>query len=123
MFTTIHNGNLRTAYEILNILADREGDGVEEHRNRIKRAVRAYHRIPADQTQIVSSDCESLLVVFPLPAELESREAAEAYFLDHHYREIVPSMYDCTGQIFTTWYKIFKRRGQFWVYHATAMDV
>ncbi|MBQ3552483.1 MAG: hypothetical protein IJA35_04945 [Clostridia bacterium] len=50
-------------------------------------------------------------------------EAADAFFMSHHYREAAPSMYDCTGQIFTTWYKIFKRHGQFWVYHATAMDV
>lgn len=123
MFTTVHNGNLRAAYEILDILADREGAEVEEHRKRIKRAVRAYHHLPTDQAQIVTSDCESMLVVFPLPSELESYEAAEAYFMGHHYREAAPSMYDCTGQVFTTWYKIFKRRGQFWVYHATAMDV
>lgn len=123
MFTTVHEGNLRAAYEILNILYDREGDKAEVHRRRIKQAIRTYHKIPTDLTQIVSSDYDSLLVVFPLPAELKSYEAARDYFLAHYFREAAPSMYDCTGQIFTTWYKIFKRRDQFWVYHATAMDV
>ena len=36
---------------------------------------------------------------------------------------VIPSMYDCTGQAFTNWYKIFKRRGQFWAYHSVVFDV
>lgn len=33
------------------------------------------------------------------------------------------SMYDCTGQAFTRWYKIFQRGGQFWAYHYVGIDV
>ena len=55
--------------------------------------------------------------------DLQTEDEADAYFMGNLYRESYPSAYDCTGQIFTTWYKIFRRGGRFWAYHATAMDV
>ena len=121
---TVNNDReLRVAYEILDILADRDGDRAKQRRDSVKRAIRAYQNRPTNQTRVVRSDYSSLVEVFPLPENLETNEDAEAYFLENHYREAILSMYDCTGQIFTSWYKIFKRRGQFWAYHATAMDV
>ena len=124
MMTAISNDReLRTAYEILSILADRPADKVKQHADRIKKAIREYRDRPADSGRVVSSDFDSMVVVIQLPKHLQTAEAADAYFMDHYYREAYPSMYDCTGQIFTTWYKIFKRRGLFWAYHSTAMDV
>lgn len=128
---TIRNDHdLRVAYEILAILADKPlpmtvpADAkLADHIKRIKRTIRDYRDRTRSQAQIVRNDGDSMVVVLPLPAALESEIDAQAYFLDNYFQEAVPSMYDCTGQIFTTWYKIFKRRGQFWAYHATAMDV
>lgn len=117
--------DLRIAYEILGDLnADTRGlSRLKDHADRIKREIRKYHARPVDAARIVRSDYDSLLVVLPLPVSLETKEEADAYFMGHHYRECYPSAYDCTGQIFTTWYKVFRRGGQFWAYHATAMDV
>lgn len=124
MLTTIQNDReLRTAYEILDILADREGDRANQHRNGIKRAIREYRDRSIEQERVIKQDYDSLLVVLQLPQELKTFDQADAYFQRNYYREAWPSMYDCTGQIFTTWYKIFRRGGQYWAYHATAMDV
>ena len=124
MITNIENDReLRCVYEILGMLAERTTSNVQERVARIKKAIRKYRDRPVSHEQIVRSDCDSLLVVFPLDKDLKTAEEADDYFLDHYYREFIPSMYDCTGQVFTTWYKIFRRRGQFWVYNATAIDV
>lgn len=129
MLNAIRNDrDLRVAYEILSILADKgleakNSEKLKEHTIRIKRAIREYQGCRFDHAQVVRSDYDSLLVVFPLPDHLENIEDATAYFLDNYFREAYPSDYDCTGQIFTIWYKIFRRRGQFWAYHSTAMDV
>lgn len=123
---TIYNDrDLRIAYEILGDLnADTRGlSRVKDHADRIKRAIRDYLARPADIARVIRSDFDSLLVVIPLPPGLKTKEQADAYFMRRYYRECIPSAYDCTGQIFTTWYKIFERGGQFWAYHATAMDV
>lgn len=39
------------------------------------------------------------------------------------YRHYYPSAYDCTGQAFTSWYKVFVRGGRFWAYHRVSVDV
>lgn len=123
MFTTVHEDNLRAAYDILHILADQEGDKVEEYRVQIKRAIRAYNKRPIDEALVIEQSSDGLLTVFPLPADLKTEYAAKDYFVDHHLLAAPNSMYDCTGKVFTVWFKIFRRRGQFWAYHATAMDV
>lgn len=129
MLNTIRNNrDLRVAYEILDILANKDmvaknSEKVRNHEIRIKRAIREYLACAPDPAQVVRSDYDSLLVVFPLPEHLENELDAQNYFLDNYFREAYPSAYDCTGQIFTSWYKIFRRRGQFWAYHATSMDV
>ena len=40
-----------------------------------------------------------------------------------HRRHYYPSAYDCTGQAFTSWYKVFARGGRFWAYHRVSVDV
>lgn len=128
---TIRNDHdLRVAYEILSILDDKPLPNtvpadrkLADHIKRIKRTIREYQNRPRSQAQLVRNYGDSMVVVLPLPAALENMDDADAYFLDNYFREAYPSMHDCTGQIFTTWYKIFKRCGQFWAYHATAMDV
>ena len=42
---------------------------------------------------------------------------------DPRYRPYYPSAYDCTGQAFTSWYKVFVRGGRFWAYHHVSVDV
>ena len=58
-----------------------------------------------------------------LPETVKTEQAAEDWFLYHKYREVTPSPYDCTGQLFTAWYKIFQRNGKYIVYHCICRDV
>ena len=58
-----------------------------------------------------------------LPETVKTEQAAEDWFLYHKYRETTPSPYDCTGQLFTAWYKFFKRNEKYVVYHCICRDV
>ncbi len=42
-----------------------------------------------------------------------------------HFRYIhgVNSQYDCTGCLFTEWFKVFRRRGRWYAYHCIGMDI
>ena len=58
-----------------------------------------------------------------LPPYVQTKEDAEECFMDFYYKECRPSQYDCTGQIFTTWWTIGKQAGRYVVYFGEAMDV
>ena len=58
-----------------------------------------------------------------LPETVKTEQTAEDWFLYHKYREAMPSPYDCTGQLYTAWYKIFKRNKKYVVYHCICRDV
>ena len=61
--------------------------------------------------------------LLPLPEYIETMDEAVSYFEDYEYRPYYPSAYDCTGQAFTSWYKVFVRGGRFWAYHRVSVDV
>ena len=48
---------------------------------------------------------------------------AETEFRCNHRREYVPSPYDCTGQAFTEWHRIFRINGKYVLYHSVGFDV
>ena len=75
------------------------------------------------ERRIVKNDFESGIVLESIPEVFDDEESATEFFEDFLKMEYQWGPYDCTGQIFTTWYKIFKRNGQYWAYHAQAMDV
>lgn len=50
------------------------------------------------------------------------KDEVERLFEDKYEIRIPNSPYDCTGQPFTSWFKVIKRRGLWWVYHAIAYD-
>ena len=91
---------------------------------KLKREIREYNRKPVDEARIIRDDgFDSCIVLIPLPERIKTKEGARDYFMDTEYRECRPSMYDCTGQIFTKWFKIISRHGRFWAYHSMGMDV
>ena len=57
-----------------------------------------------------------------LADDAEGKPGAETFFKDFLELHARPSMYDCTGQFFTNWYKIFRRRGRFMAYHSVGCD-
>lgn len=87
-----------------------------------KKAVREYTHRPVPVERIFDADIDGMTSVYPLPETIRTEQDAEEYFNDYEHIHYRPTYYDCTGQLFTSWYKIFKRHDHFWVYHRIARD-
>ena len=121
-------GGLRMAYDMLAFYKERvqeieeaeRRDYIEERIKEMKRTIRAFVNKPIDEERRIVKDngIDGFIVLFPLPDTIKSMEAADEWFMWQEYMECRPSMYDCTGQWFTSWYKIFERNGRFWAYHS-----
>ena len=111
---------LSVAYLLLRWAKERntERDMVEA-----KRAIRTFNRKPVSERRIIRSDFDGAVVLLPLPEFVKDEESANKWFVENEYKRYRPSMYDCTGQPFTSWYKLFRRNGKFWAYHGISMDV
>ena len=98
---------------------------------KIKKEIRDYYKErEKDRKEWFIKDdwIDGSIVLVELPSEINSVkidyfELAEEYFKAYEYRECRPSMYDCTGQVFTSWYKIIKRNNKFYAYHSIGFDV
>lgn len=123
MYEIKNKTDLRIAYEILLDVMDRR-DVKEERIIALKKNIRAYNHKPVEQKPIcIYEDCYGYYTLLcPFPDFIDSVDDAEEYFEECMRLTYVPSMYDCTGQHFTVGHKIFKRRGQFYVYHNIAVD-
>ncbi len=100
---------------------------IEKIENRIfyiKRQIRQRNRAEAHKETVVKDDGDNCIVKFPLPEDIQSEEEAREWFRENEYIEYRPTYYDCTGQLFTSWYKIFQKPdGRFWAYHSIGRDV
>lgn len=98
--------------------------GVQEIVKEWKQALRKYYHRPMDKGRVIQYDDYGYMTsLFPLPEHVQDREAAEDWFDYNERRECIASPYDCTGQVFTIWHKMVYRRGQWWCYHHTGMDI
>ena len=104
---------------------DSYNDSVKE----IKREIRDYYKRGEKKERLIKDyGIDGVIVLFEFPSEInsikiDSFELAEEYFKAYEYRRYKPSMYDCTGQSFTSWYKIIKRNNKFYAYHCISFDV
>lgn len=113
---------LRVAFEIVQI-GEEASDISNVKLISVKRAIRSYCVRPPEPF-VIQNDGDSVATIEKLPIPDEwSKEQATGWFEANRYCEAIPSAFDCTGQIFTTNFAIFRRRGSWWAYHATAMDV
>ena len=100
---------------------------VEQRIIEIKQRIRYLQKKQSNYIPIVKyygADCDSCVDKFPLPADIKTKEDAERFFYDNEYISYKPSPYDCTGQLFTNWFKIFRKpNGEFWCYHSYSRDV
>jgi hypothetical protein len=51
-----------------------------------------------------------------------SLDEATRIFEDNYEMRCANSPYDCTGQMFTVWYKLVKRQGMWYAYHYIGCD-
>ena len=123
-----NNADLKVAYEELifwkndprlkdNVLVN---DKIKE----LKEGIRDYfRRMNRETARIIKWDFESEIIMEEIPELINTKEAAEEWFMSCRYREVRPSIYDCTGQLFTAWHKIYKRNGKYIVYYCVCRDV
>lgn len=131
---------LRIKYELL-LLLNRiknenesdilDMDSYNDSVYKIKKEIRDYYKErEKDRKEWLIKDdwIYGSIVLVELPSEInsvkiDSFELAEEYFKAYEYRKCKPSMYDCTGQVFTSWYKIIKRNNKFYAYHCISFDM
>lgn len=118
----------RIGYEILNILMESGVPDSHKRRKRVvalKRNLRQYaHRELGFERQIVRDyGMDGFISLERLPDDIKDLEEARQFFDEFMTYTYIPSAYDCTGQWFTTWFKVFERRGHFYAYHRVCVDV
>lgn len=123
MFEIRNKTDLQVAYAILLGCKDRK-DVKKEKIDALKREIRRYANKPIEEkAKCIYEDCYGYYTLLePFPDFIKDMEDAEDYFDGCMRLEYVPSMYDCTGQHFTTGHKIFWRHGKLYVYHHIAVD-
>lgn len=81
------------------------------------------HRAPREEVLVRDDGMDGYVIRFPLPEWVETEEQANDFFRDRYYRECVPSMYDCTGQLFTSWFTCKKWGNRWWAWHSVGVDL
>ena len=135
MFKVNGTESARTAYKaiaLFNKMPVKDG-AVQDLIIETKRNLRKWtHRGPAVNVglgfmvtrRLVKDDgIDGYVELVSIPDVFDTADAADEFFRDFLYMECRPSMYDCTGQAFTGWYKLFKRHGRYHAYHSVAVDV
>ena len=131
MFSITDNKRLRDAYALLMFMQSdvpasaEKRAAVKNLAATIKREIRDYNNRPASDVRIIRADYDSRLELVQLPDELDKAHEMDAtnWFLDHQYLKGYNSQYDCTGQEFTNWFYLFRRRDHWFAYHSVSRDV
>lgn len=132
MFDIKDNGMLRDAYALLMFMQNdipasaEKKAAVKNLAATVKREIRAYNNRPAPASHIVKNDgIDGYVELVWLPEELDNanKDDAADWFRENRYLEFFPTPYDCSGQKFTSWYKLFRRHGHWFAYHSVCIDV
>lgn len=112
--------------KMLNTIKQQPGTNPKPIEDRIiemKRKLRKESKTVNDRIIVCDYSIDGFVEKFPLPSYISGMEEADEYFMEYEYLECRPSAYDCTGQWFTSWYKIFRKSdGSFWAYHMVSVD-
>lgn len=136
MFKIESKSQFELGYEILaTVIANEKGNAamMEKVIPDLKRELRRYaHRdnmedvgmgFKVERRIIKEYGIDGYVELVGIPYVFETMEEADEFFRDFIYRHCYLSTHDCTGQAFTSWYKLFKRNGQFCAYHRISFDV
>lgn len=130
----VRNSNdLKVAYEVLSIYKEllsehekiepKKMKSVKEKIAEQKQEIRKFHKKNSDRRVVKDDGIDGYVLLIELPETLENLRDAEEYFEERETICAVPSIFDCTGQAFTSWFKVFKRRDRFMAYHSIGFDV
>ncbi len=95
---------------------------LEERKRKIRHEYKVW-LIEQEYKTIVRHDNEGCVEKLRFKDSGETLEEFTEFFKEHHYIRYIDRGYDCTGQLFTSWYSIFKVNGNWIVYHSIQMDV
>lgn len=90
-----------------------------------KRALRALlkSRDIKDRRIVKDYGIDGFIVRIVLPEWIETKEEADEYFKGNEYMRTRYSAYDCTGDMFTSWYSLFLINGRWVAYHSVGVDL
>lgn len=128
MYSTVKNiRELKVNYEIIHMLESGEAfqnkANAKEWLDSIKRANRKFTHEESDERVIKDYGIDGYIILKSCPDWVETEEDAEEWFDSEEKMVYIPSPYDCTGQQFTSWYKLFQRNGKWMCYHSIGVDV
>ena len=138
VFTVRSIEDARWAYRAINDFNDLYSKGVDkeivgELIADTKRNIRKWNKCDLSvsycgngyiKTKIVKDyGIDGFIELVEMPGHIRTESEAERFFKDHLYLHYHPRDYDCTGQSFTGWYKLFKRNGKWFAYHSVNVDV
>ena len=126
MFRIRDRKDLELAYSYLKLYEEIENENPEADKKaviEIKREIRRYLRLETGHKIVKDFSPDGYIELVELPEQLETQEDAEQYFNENLWIHYYPTYYDCTGQLFTGWVKVFRRRGRYMAYHAICKDI
>lgn len=120
--------DLRTSYELLHMYkkiygSELHGD-LKINVNKLKVAIRNYNKMPAFGRLVRYSYTDGFVCVIDMPKYFDNLDESEVkkHFEENHIAPRPNLMYDCTGQAFTSWFKVVRRGGRWVVYHSIKFD-
>ena len=109
---------------IIQELAESHGVDAKDIIDDMKRSLREYAHRPLPEDRLIYwNDYGYMTMLEMMPVWVKTEEEAEEYFDEEMRMVCRPSIYDCTGDLFTISHKIFRRHGRFMVYHSMGMDI
>ncbi len=120
--------DIKNAYEHIGFLNEfirqaPDTPGTEKAKEMVqktKRLIREYNNRVNDRHIVKDYGMDGYLELIEFPDGLVD---PEAYFEENEQLSLMHSAYDCTGQAFSGWHKIFKRNGKTICYHRVCCDV
>lgn len=125
---------LRDAYEVLKIwtlvitdsATTEEGIKIaEEHIRDLKRSLRKENAMDNAATKrymVRDYGIDGWVERIAVPFAAEDEDEVNEWFINTEFMEAPHSMYDCTGALFTSWWKPCKLNGRWFVYHSIVRD-
>lgn len=124
-----NSDDLRAAYTLLLVLQEflstcKKPDKVKLHIIELKRCIRDYgHSKVSGREIVMDNGIDGYVQKIQLPQFVESKEEAEEYMEENEKITMRLTPWDCTGQAFTNWYKVFNTNGSWRAYHSIGFDV
>ena len=136
MLTIMDNHDLRNGYSTLDLyyevlnevrtkMPEKDVSPLLNSIKEAKRDIRRYLKWKSNSDRHLVKDygIDGYIELVEFPDSIKTEDEAKDYFESEERLICRPSVYDCTGQLFTGWYKLFMRRVKWMCYHRVSCDV